>query len=133
MARIASANLCQLAFLDDCGRLCLIGVMTRLPVPTLPLALVQMMIAARLVDIRPGETIGVNLTLTTPSGHPVSGTAGEEPEIDVAGEYVFIKIHDFPLTEQGTYRITLSVGDGHTLTFELPVFLAHETQPARVH
>jgi Family of unknown function (DUF6941) len=133
VARIESAHLCQLAFLDDCGRLCLIGVITRLPIPSLPLAVAQMMIAARIVDIRPGETIGVNLTMTTPSGRPPADGSHEDPEIDFAGEYVLIKIHGFPLTEEGVYHVGLSIGGGQPVTFELPVFLTQETQQARIH
>jgi hypothetical protein len=45
MARIDWARLCELAFLDAHGRLCLIGVTTHLPVPSLPLAVHQLMIA----------------------------------------------------------------------------------------
>ena len=133
MARIQSANLCQLAFLDDCGRLCLVGVINRLPVPSLPLAVAQLMIAARIVDVRPDETINVSLTMTTPSGRPTVGNSRDRPEIDFAGEYVLIKIRDFPLTEEGIYDVALSVGDCTPVTFELPVFLTHEAPQARVH
>src|SRR5215470_6916497 len=50
MARIATVHLCELAFFDNCDRLCLIGVTTTLPVPTLPVAIHQLMIAVRILD-----------------------------------------------------------------------------------
>ena len=38
MVRIDWVQLCEMAFLDDCDRLCMIGVMTRFPAPVLPIA-----------------------------------------------------------------------------------------------
>jgi len=133
VARIDFAHPCQLAFLDDCGRLCLIGVITRLPVPALPLEVAQLMMAARIVDIEPGETIDISLTMTTPSGQPAIEGSGDVAEIDFAGEFVFIKLHGFPLTEEGLYRFALSVGAGDPVTFEVPVFVVRETLQARLH
>jgi len=68
MASIDWAQLCELAFLDDHGRLCLIGVTTHLPVPSLPIAVRQLMIAARVVNVRDGDELDVVVSILTPQG-----------------------------------------------------------------
>jgi hypothetical protein len=67
MARIEWAQLCELAFLDNCGRLCMVGITNRFPVPSLPLAVTQIMIAARVVAVRPGEEFDVSLSVAMPN------------------------------------------------------------------
>ena len=39
----------------------------------------------------------------------------------------------FALTEEGVYNLGVSIGSGQPVTFELPVFLAQETQQAGIH
>src|SRR5215475_4991947 len=104
MARVASAHLCELAFLDNCDRLCLVGVTTRLPVPTLPLAVNQLMIAAHVVDVRRGERIDLGVSIEMPSG---LATAPDQPDgihVTVYAEYVLITRRQIPLLEEGVYR-----------------------------
>ena len=45
MARIDWALLCDLAFFDRQDRLCVVGIVRRLPAPRLPLAISQMMLS----------------------------------------------------------------------------------------
>ena len=52
MARIDWALLCDVAFMDRLGRLCVIGVTREFFVPTLPIALHQVMLVARLTDMQ---------------------------------------------------------------------------------
>lgn len=132
MAKIESAQLCELAFLDDCDRLCLVGVTTRLPVPSLPLAVHQLMIAARLVDVTPGETIAVDLSITTPRGRPTPCPPGDL-EISVDGEYILIRLSSLPLTDEGVHRFVLSVGTASQMAFEVPVVLVSRPLSPEIH
>ena len=59
---------CDLAFMDRLGRLCVIGVTRELFVPTLPIALHQVRLVARLTDIPSVDTIGVGVFAVSPSG-----------------------------------------------------------------
>jgi hypothetical protein len=68
MARVDWAVLCDLAFMDRLGRLCVICVTRELFVPTLPIALHQVMLVARLTDIPSVDTIGVDAFVVSPSG-----------------------------------------------------------------
>jgi hypothetical protein len=43
MARVDWAVLCELAFLDQQNRLCVVGITTTLPVPRLPILVNQLM------------------------------------------------------------------------------------------
>lgn len=123
MARIEWAQVCELAFLDGTGRLCLVGITTRLPVPSLPLAVYQLMMAAQVVDVGMGEEIDVEVWLTTPSGLSTTPSHPNGLNITVAGDYLLVTLRDIPLTEEGVYRFSLSVDQGTPVTFNVPVLL----------
>jgi len=83
MARIEWAQVCERAFLDDCDRLWLIGVTTRLPVPSLPITVRHLMLAARVVELRAREVIDVGVSITTPSGCcPSPASCGRTADLD---------------------------------------------------
>jgi hypothetical protein len=133
MARIATAHLCELAFLDNCDRLCLVGLTTRLPVPRLPVALNQLMIAAQVVDVRPGEAIDLSVTIEMPNG---LSTAPEQPDgiqVSIFAEYVLITLRQIPLMEEGLYRFTISLRDQEPLKIGVPVLRVSQPAYAEVH
>jgi len=68
MARIDWALACDLAFFDRQDRLCIVGITRRLPVPRLPLAINQLMLVARLIDLQAVEEIEVSVAVLGPSG-----------------------------------------------------------------
>jgi hypothetical protein len=133
VARIEWAQLCELAFLDRCDRLCMIGVTCRFPVPSLPLAVPQIMIAARVIDARPGEEFDVGLSVQTPSGLWTAPHGPEGYEVGIAGEYVLMTLRDLPLSAEGLYRFELSIGDSQPVTIEIPVFLVATPSRAAIH
>jgi hypothetical protein len=94
MAKIEWAQLCELAFLDSCDRLCMVGITNRFPVPSLPLAVNQFMIAARVVDVRPGEEFDVGLSVATPSGLWTGPSDPDGYEVGIAGEYVLMTLKE---------------------------------------
>src|SRR5262245_33541302 len=133
MARIASAHLCELAFLDSCDRLCLVGVTTRLPVPSLPLAVHQLMLAARVVGVLPGESLDLGVSGTMPSG---MSTAPEQPDgihVNVLAEYILITLRQIPLMEEGLYRFVVSLGSQEPVVIEVPVMQVSHRAYAEVH
>jgi hypothetical protein len=133
MARIAAIHLCELAFLDNCDRLCLIGVTTRLPVPTLPVAVNQLMIAAHVLDLRPGETMDFAVSLTTPSGLSTAPDPPDGIEVHIFAEYVLVTLRQIPLTEEGLYRFTLSLGAEDPFLIEVPVLRVSQPAYADIH
>src|ERR1700738_1173688 len=133
MARLEWAQLCEMAFLDSCNRLCLIGVTTRFPVPSLPLAVHHLMFAGRVVDIRPGEEIDVEVAIATPNKLWTIPNGPEGLEISLAAEYVFITLRDLPLTEEGMYRFVVSLGAERPLTLDIPVLLVVKPAYAEIH
>ena len=133
MARIEWAQLCELAFLDNCDRLCLIGVTNRFPVPSLPLAVNQIMIAARVVDVRPGEEHDVSLSVGLPSGLWTAPDDSEGYDVRSAGEYVLMTIRNLPLHQEGIHRFEVSLDAGVPIVLEIPVFLVSRPLHAAIH
>jgi hypothetical protein len=133
MANIEWAQLCELAFIDSRGRLCLIGITNRFPVPSLPLAVPQLMLAARVVDARHGEEFDIGVTVVTPRGLFAAPNAADGCDVVMAGEHVLITLRDLPLSEEGVYRFEVSLGDGRPITLEVPVWLVSTPRFAEVH
>ena len=133
MARIEWAQLCELAFLDNCGRLCMVGITNRFPVPSVPLAVAQIMIAARVVDVRPGEEFDVALSVATPSGLWTAPDDPEGYEVGIAGEYVLITLRNLPLHLEGIYRFDVSIEGGVPVVLEIPVFLVTRPRHEAIH
>jgi hypothetical protein len=131
MARIDWAQLCELAFLDNHHRLCLVGITTRVPVPSLPSVVHQLMIAARIVDVQQGDELDFEVSTLTPrgrsSGHDQSGL-----DITVAGDYLLITLRDVRLTEEGVYRFGISAGTGDAVWLDVTVMLS-DPGAAEVH
>ena len=133
MARIDWAQLCELAFLDNCDRLCMIGITNRFPVPSLPVAVNQIMIAARVVDVRPGQEFDVGLSVATPSGLWTAPNDPDGYEVGIVGEYVLITLRDLPLHQEGIYRFEVSVDSGAPVALEIPAFLVSRPRHAAIH
>jgi hypothetical protein len=132
MAKLAWVHLCEKAFLDNCDRLCLVGMVNRLPIPTLPITVHELMLAGR-VAAGVGEEFDVSVSIVTPSGLCPSP---EEPgclEISNAGEYVLVTLRQFPVYEEGIYRFSLSIGDGAPVSVDIPVLLVGRPAHAPVH
>jgi hypothetical protein len=133
MARIDWAQLCELAFLDNCDRLCMIGITNRFPVPSLPVAVNQIMIAARVVDVRPGQEFDVGLSVATPSGLWTAPNDPDGYEVGIAGEYVLITLRNLPLHQEGIYRFEVSVDAGVPVALEIPAFLVSRPRHEAIH
>ena len=107
MARIDWTVLCDTAFLDQRGRLCLIGINQRLAVPALPFKLQQVMLVARLVDIRAVDEISVSVGIVAPSGFRSARTGSGSVVIEMAGEYILVTLREIPLLETGVHRFQI--------------------------
>src|SRR5262245_44316895 len=109
MARIAWAELCEQAFLDGAGRLCLIGITQRLPIPSLPVTVYQLMISAHVVDVQVGDELSVEVWITTPRGVSAAPKHPNSLSVGVAAEYLLLTLRDVPLVEEGVYRMAVVI------------------------
>jgi hypothetical protein len=132
-ASIEWARLCETAFLDRCDRLCLIGVITHFPVPSLPVAVTQFMIAAHVVDVRLHDEVEVGVSVTTPQGLLVMPDGPAGFHVEVAGEYLLITLRQMPLTAEGVYRFLVSVGVDTEVTLDVPVLVVSNRGHAEIH
>ena len=123
MILIDWAQLCEMAFLDDSDRLCMIGVMTRFPAPALPIRLRHVMIVVRIVGGQAEKTFDIGISMVTPNGSSLTPQQADAFDIAVTAEYVFITLRDIPLKEEGTHRFAVSVGSGDPVFLDVPVLL----------
>src|SRR5215471_20667011 len=123
MIRIDWAQLCEMAFLDDSARLCMIGVMTRFPAPQLPVAMRQVVIVVRIADVEAEESFSIGVSMLTPHGALLSPTHTDGFDITVTAEYIFITLRDIPLKEEGMHRFSVAVGKGDPVSIDVPVRL----------
>src|SRR5262245_48100783 len=128
MARIDWAVVCDSAFLDRQERLCVIGLVGKLTVPTLPFTVRQLMLVARLADIQPVDEIALVVTMVTPGGlhHPRAGS--ETVAIELVGEYVFASFRDVPVFEEGLYRFQIKLRGQSVVSVAIPVIAASSSE-----
>ena len=130
MICIDSVQLCERAFLDDCDRLCMIGVMTRFPTPSLPIKMRQLMIVVRIADIESEKSFGIGVAMVTPRGVSLSPNYSDGFDVRVTTEYILITLHDIPFAEEGMHRFAVSVGQADPVSISVPVRLATKHAPA---
>jgi hypothetical protein len=131
MVRIDWAQICEMAFLDDCDRLCMIGVMTRFAAPALPIAMRQLMVVVRVADMQKSERFSIGVSLVTPSGVSMTPPRHEDSfDIAITAEYIFITLRDVPLAEEGIHRFAVAVGEGSPGFIDVPVRLVPKTAQA---
>ena len=126
MARIDWALLCDLAFLDRQDRLCIVGIVRKLPAPRLPLEIGQMMLVAHLADIQPVEEVEISVALVTPSGLLITPTCSDCVVVEMAQEYVLVTLRELPLREEGVYRFQVALKGQSVTSVDIPVL-----KPAR--
>jgi len=131
MARIEWVVLCERAFLDGDERLSMIGVATHFHVPSLPLAINQIVMVARLVDARHGDPMEVGVAIGTPGGRWSQPTS-DGFDIDQAGEYLLITLREVPFTEAGAYRFAVALGQQEVIV-DVPVTLMAASARLTVH
>src|SRR5262245_18175466 len=99
MARLDGMMLCELAFLDRQDRLCAIGIVRQLTVPSVPIALHHIMLVAQLADLQPVEELAIWVGVMTPAGRTSKPTSSDSFAIDVVHDHVFITLRGLPLAE----------------------------------
>src|SRR5215467_13921545 len=130
MIRIDWAQICEMAFFDDCGRLCMIGVMARFSAPTLPIAMRQIMIVLRIQEVQPGEVFRLAVSMVTPAGTVLTPQNSAGFEVTVVPDYILITLRDIPLREEGVHRFSVSVGTDNAVSIDIPVRVAAKLEPA---
>ena len=133
MARIDWALVCDLAFLDRQDRLCIVGIARRFPVPSLPLSIGQVMLVARLADIRPVEEVAISIAVVTPGGQRTTPTGAQSIAIEMAGEYVLATLREIPLIEEGVYGFQISLSGQPAVSVHIPVLTVRQPIIADVH
>jgi hypothetical protein len=133
MIRIEWAQLSEMAFLDDCDRLCMIGIMARFTVPELPITMRQLMIVIRIDGVEAVESFGIGVSMLTPSGMSLTPNH-EDIDIAVTADYILITLRDIPLADEGMHRFAVAAGKGNLALIDVPVRLvANRAEAAKAH
>ena len=133
MAHIDWMLACELAYFDRQARMCMVGVMTDLRLPSVPLQMRQMMLVARLADRAPGAAMDVGFAIATPDGRWIGPSGDDDIHIEVAFEYILITIRDLPFTTEGMYQFGLRVNPDQFVTVAMPVLVAASATAAECH
>jgi hypothetical protein len=121
MARIDWLTARELAFFDRRDRLCLVGMTTRLPVPSVPLAINQLMLVARLTDLHMVEEFEVRVEVVRPNGMFSNPLDRRCISIETAGEYVLVTLRGVPIPEAGMYQFHVSLTGQDAVVVWIPV------------
>ena len=130
MARIDWALLCDLAFFDRQDRLCVIGMFREIPAPSLPLTMGQVMLVAKLADIRPIEELAISVRVLSPSGRRTTPGHSDGVVIEMTREYVLATLRDVPILEEGVYRFQVELNGQTVVSVDIPVMTVERPSPA---
>jgi hypothetical protein len=134
MAGIAWVVLCESMFRDETDRLCLLGIADHLPVPSLPLVLVDHLVVAKLTHGSGPEALGVSFGVMTPGGCWVSPSSDATAVVSMSGNYLIVGLRTLPLREEGVHTFEVSLSSGATASVDIPVWLCSTQQPhAQLH
>jgi hypothetical protein len=122
MARVDWAFLCDLAYFDAYRNLCVIGVQTQSPVPTLSLGTRRFAIVARVVGLRPRPDVGVSVS--TPDSGLNATTWCERVEVEAVGDILLVRLGGAPLVQEGIYRFEVAVNAREPVSIDIPVVVA---------
>jgi hypothetical protein len=133
VARVDWAVACELAFLDAQDRLCIIGVTTRLPVPTLPVLVNQLMLVARLADLRVSEEIQIAAAVVSPTGVWQVPSDADGLTIEIVREYVFVTLRGIPIYQEGIHSFRLLLWGLPAVAIDVPAIAVQPAARAEVH
>jgi hypothetical protein len=115
---------CDLAYFDVHTRLCVVGVNTRLMVPSLPVQRREMMVVAHLRDQGQSDRISIDFAVSTPSGQWIEASNADGLHIEMTDEYILATLRDLPFSDEGVYRFALYVDQESVAVLELPVLVS---------
>lgn len=121
MATIDWALLCDLAYFDTYGNLCVIGVHTEGPVRVLPTGVRRLSIAAHLANLKINEHLDIALSISTPSGVSTEADGFEAVRTELNADCLVLSIEKAPLLREGVYRFDISVGSA---SLDIPLVVA---------
>jgi hypothetical protein len=123
------ALICDAAFFDITGRLCITGINCRLNFPQLPLTVRDLVIVVAFDGGAP-DRLRVRLKdlVTMPSGQQ-GGPNPDKMIIETSKDYLLIHLRDIPMTDEGVYRTVVSMDGEPFASVELPVLVGATDGP----
>ena len=100
------------------------------PAPSIPLAISQVMLVAKLTDIRPVEELSIAIRVLPPSGRRTSPAHSDAVVIEMAREYVLATLRDVPICEEGVYRFQIALGGRAAVSVDVPVLTLERPSPS---
>jgi len=120
MAVCTWAVLCDYAFLDDHGKMCLIGIFDRINTKGVPTTHAHASLVLRLRG-EPGEDVRVRVEMIRPTGAP-QGRTEQNVKLSPAGDAgIQMSLASLPLPDFGRYAFTITLNDEVRQTLEFQV------------
>jgi len=132
MAKIDWTLLCDSAFFDKQDRLCIVGVIRKLPVATVPVMVREVTMVARLTEIQAIDELAISVGVVFPNGEHGARMGSADVSIDVMGEYIVATLRDIPLHEEGLYRFQIQLRGQPLRSIDLPVLAASRAGYAEI-
>jgi len=110
MADCEWAILCDYAFLDAQGKMCLIGIFNRVHARTVPTFHRQAMLIVQLAG-EPGEDVRVKIEILRPTGTVLQGLEGQGTISPMGGAGIVLQLQSLQLPDWGRYRINIRLND----------------------
>jgi len=116
MASVGWAHLCDYAFFDRDGKVCLIGIFKIIVAPRIPTQHTRCAFVFQLQG-QPNEVVKIRLQIVRPDGKdPLIDLTNPNLKLNTAGELINIMgLDNLPLPDFGPYEIKINLND--TLTY----------------
>lgn len=132
MADCEWAILCDHAFLDQAGKMCVIGIFDRVFVGQVPAQHRRAHVVAR-IAVKPKENVAVRIDLVRPTGAVLKtvNVPVAVPDSTEADAYVHVHLvlDNLPLPDFGAYRCNVYITD--ELKWSLRLVVERMPQPSR--
>lgn len=120
MARCEWAILCDYAFQDQGGKMCIIGMFDRIMTNAVPASHHQAAVVLRLVG-EPQERVRIRIDVVRPNNDLLGRVEGEGQLADAGTVNLNLGLRGLPLPDFGIYAFNVFVGDQLDKTIGLTV------------
>ena len=131
MANVDWSAVCDMAYFDGTGRLCLFGVEPG-GIRTMPLGFQHLALVVRLTDRDPHDDLRPALFVTVPTGECRVADDVLDFSVESRGDYVIVHVPSLQIDQEGTYGFQLALGTCAPVMVELGIRAA-AGRPVRTH
>ena len=115
------ALVCDLAYFDGADRLCMFGIDTAGSMAMRTVGSHRLSVVLRLRDRHAGEVLDPSVFITSPRGDRLVADRVADVRVEARGDYLLVGLPNLLFTDEGIYRLELTLGNGLLMTLEVGV------------